>query len=190
MHDEKTREQLLEEIQQLNEHVSKLEKTALHDPLTGLPNRIMLRDRFVVAQGHAKRNQDCIAVMMIDVDHFKAVNDTYGHQVGDEILKEVSKRLVNCLREYDTVARISGDEFVAMISCGDRDVKGVVERVSKKFKKKFSRKMNVTVSIGVALYPRDGLGLNDVLEKADEAMYESKKRGRNCYTIQDEERIC
>ena len=183
MHDERTKEGLLEEIQRLQDRVTELKKVALYDSLTGLPNRVMLKDRFTVAQGHAKRTHETIMVIMVDVDHFKAINDTHGHQVGDEILKEVASRLTSCLREYDTVARIGGDEFVVMVSCSSKRMKKILKRMVKEFKRLFSRKIKVTASIGVALYPQDGLELEDILAKADQAMYASKKAGRDRYTF-------
>jgi len=181
--EEKSKTELLDEIQRLHTHVKELKTSTLRDELTGLPNRTALGDRFTVAQAYAKRTNSSVVIMMVDIDKFKNVNDTHGHAVGDELLKEVSRRLCSCLREYDTVARLSGDEFVLMPSCAADHAELLAKRVMRAFNKKFSRRMKITISVGIAMYPAHGLTLSELMKKADAAMYQAKGRGRNRYVM-------
>ncbi len=171
------------EIEKLRERIVELEIAALHDDLTGLPNRTMLRDRFQVARAYAKRTGGCVAVAMVDVDKFKEVNDTLGHQVGDELLKDIAARLLKSVREHDTVARIGGDEFVVVASCARSNIEAVIDRAVQGFQRKFSRDLKVTLSIGIAIYPTDGLKLETLMHRADTAMYQAKQQGRNQYVF-------
>jgi diguanylate cyclase (GGDEF)-like protein/PAS domain S-box-containing protein len=156
---------------------------AHHDTLTGLPGRSLLRDRLEVAIERGKRFQSLFAVLMIDLDHFKRVNDSLGHQAGDIVLCEIAERLKRLLRRVDTVARFGGDEFIVLIS--ELHTREYAEHVARKIMKAlalpirvFGHDIIVTASIGVSLYP-DGDSPDELIRNADIAMYRSKALGRN-----------
>ena len=159
---------------------------ATHEPLTGLPNRSLFKDRLTLALTHAKRNQEKLAVMLLDLDHFKNVNDTLGHAVGDELLQVISARLRMALRQGETVARIGGDEFLLLLPAIARleDAAKIAEKILIALQKPLEREghqFRVTVSIGIAVYPKDGEDANTLIKNADTAMYRAKKEGRNSY---------
>lgn len=159
-----------------------------HDELTNLPNRSLLLDRLARAIGHARRAATEVSVMFVDLDEFKAVNDTYGHAAGDLLLGLVAARLRGCLRDEDTVARLGGDEFVLLLPHVDGldGTVTVAQRVKKCFREPFAvdgHRLSVTASIGVALYPHDGESAGDLVSAADAAMYRVKAEGRNDYAI-------
>jgi diguanylate cyclase (GGDEF)-like protein len=143
-------------------------------------------DRLEVALAQSKRNRHKLAVMMLDLDHFKDINDTLGHMVGDQLLKEVGYRLSGLLRQNDTVARLGGDEFVVLLSDLERmeDVIRVAKIILKAFKQQFvcgNHKLTSSTSIGIAVYPDDGNDIDSLLKKSDVAMYSVKTQGRNNY---------
>lgn len=157
---------------------------AHHDTLTGLANRLLLTDRLVQEIATAKRNNQHLAIIFHDLDKFKPVNDNYGHQMGDLLLKEVAKRLKDCIREMDTVARIGGDEFVILLPMieDSQDVIAVAERIHTSLLLPFEiqgETINISTSIGIALYPEHGLDDTTLLVNADNAMYFAKNSGRN-----------
>jgi len=161
-----------------------MEYQAYHDILTGLPNRLLFRDRIEIALAHAKRHRTNAAVMFLDLDQFKLVNDTLGHTVGDGLLQEVANRLVATIRADDTVARMGGDEFTVLLT----DIKetGSSAIVAQKLLDAISRPMVIegheiyaTTSIGVALFPDDGSDAETLLRRSDSAMYRAKEAGRN-----------
>jgi diguanylate cyclase (GGDEF)-like protein len=161
-----------------------LEYQANHDSLTGLANRNLLSDRIEQAIAWAKRQKGLIGVMLLDLDHFKLVNDASGHRAGDALLKEVAHRLKSCVRETDTVARLGGDEFVIILT--DLPQPDDVDQIAEKILSTLSRPIEVagrdifvTASIGVSLYPRDGDHGEILLRYADMAMYRVKEHGRN-----------
>jgi diguanylate cyclase (GGDEF)-like protein/PAS domain S-box-containing protein len=161
---------------------------ASHDPLTELPNRMMLDDRMDRALERSIREGKKTAVLSIDIDHFKAVNDTYGHLVGDECLKAVANRMQAKIRSIDTLARTGGEEFVAVI--GALSQASDAEKVAANLLKLFDEPMQlpgvtlkVTVSIGVALFPEDGHDAEMLRRRSDEALYEAKRNGRNCVVM-------
>lgn len=161
-----------------------LEHQATHDNLTGLANRNLLNDRIAQAIGHARRVDRQVAVLLLDLDHFKHVNDAYGHTAGDTLLKEISARLRGCVREIDTVARLGGDEFVIVLT--DLTQAEDAEHIAGKIRDTLAapiriegREMFVGASIGIALYPRDGEHGEILLRNADIAMYRVKEHGRN-----------
>jgi diguanylate cyclase (GGDEF)-like protein len=160
-----------------------LRKSAFLDPLTGLANRLLLMDRFEVAMRHAKRSRRKFAVLMLDLNKFKAVNDTYGHAAGDKVLVTVAQRLVSIVRESDTVARLGGDEFVLIVeSINERaqlEALGqkLMDVVAQNLVLESGETVAVGASVGYAWYPRDGDNLQDVLEVADQAMYTCKTSG-------------
>jgi diguanylate cyclase (GGDEF)-like protein/PAS domain S-box-containing protein len=159
---------------------------AFHDALTNLPNRAYFGQKLTTALNEARKNSRAIALMFIDLDHFKKVNDTLGHAVGDLLLKTAVQRILGCLRDTDLLARWGGDEFVLLL---DRisylqDVGDIAERIVRVLQPKFflaGHSVEVTASVGVALYPKDGSDSDTLLEKADSALYEAKKWGRNNY---------
>jgi diguanylate cyclase (GGDEF)-like protein/PAS domain S-box-containing protein len=161
---------------------------ALHDALTGLPNRSLLSDRLERAIAHARRQQAQVAVMMLDLDHFKHINDSLGHHVGDILLQTVADRLRACLRECDTAARLGGDEFVLLL--GDvqtpADIETVAAKVLQTLKRPFpieQHQLHIGGSIGVSLFPHDGEDANNLLRAADTAMYEAKSGGRGAHRM-------
>ncbi len=163
---------------------SLIEYQANYDALTGLPNRALFRDRLDTALLAAQRHSTKLAVMFIDVDNFKSVNDNLGHDAGDALLIEVSQRIQDCIRETDTVARYSGDEFVVII--GDINSTSVVGRIANDMSEMMNepfhpteRQVYCTVSIGISLFPDDADDVETLIIKADQAMYEVKKDGRN-----------
>ncbi|WP_313168561.1 sensor domain-containing protein [Massilia oculi] len=163
-----------------------LDHLAHHDALTALPNRLLYHDRLRHAMARAERDGEQLAVMFIDLDRFKNVNDTLGHHVGDELLKQAALALSRCLREGDTLARLGGDEFIVLLE----DVDGVhgATRVADKLMAMFEQPFDVsgyelfvTGSVGISLYPRDGNDMHILIRNADVAMYQAKARGRNGY---------
>jgi diguanylate cyclase (GGDEF)-like protein/PAS domain S-box-containing protein len=166
----------------------RIEFHAYHDPLTGLPNRIFLKDRLDVALAHARRSGASLAVMFLDLDRFKDVNDRLGHVVGDWLLQRVAERLRDCVREDDTVARLGGDEFVLLlpqvrqVDGATRVAAKIMARMESPFPKE-GHDLRVTASIGIALFPQDGDSTDALLKNADQAMYRAKKRGRNAYEL-------
>src|SRR4030042_2954719 len=168
----------------------KLAEMATHDSLTGLPNRILLGDRFTVALALSRRTRSRLAVLMLDLDRFKAVNDSMGHDVGDKLLKAVGKRLEVTMRKSDTVARIGGDEFVLLlpqIPHEDGAAK-FAQRILDAFREPFvfnGYRPAITTSIGIAVYPEGGKDLQRLVENADTAMYRAKEQGRDNYRFYD-----
>ena len=162
-----------------------LSTKAYHDPLTGLPNRLLLTSRLEHAIAQARRNDDYIAVLFADLDQFKPVNDQYGHDVGDRVLKEVGRRLKRPLRRSDTLARLGGDEFVIVLERLERI--DAVERVANKLLEVINQSAFVmdgasivmTVSIGIAIFPQHGKSCTELIKNSDSAMYLAKARGAN-----------
>lgn len=157
-----------------------------HDVLTGLPNRLLMQDRLNQAITQARRNGSLVALMFIDLDRFKLVNDSFGHLIGDALLKQVAIRLTHCLRDTDTVARLGGDEFTIMLpdAASAQVVGEVAQRVLSDFNQPFSdgeQEMYVSASIGISLFPRDGASPDELVKHADTAMYSAKDSGRNNY---------
>jgi diguanylate cyclase (GGDEF)-like protein/PAS domain S-box-containing protein len=163
---------------------------AYRDALTGLPNRVVFTDRLQVALSRAKRNQVRLAVLLLDLDRFKDINDTLGHTVGDQLLQAVGNRLPGLLRSSDTVARLGGDEFIILLPdiAQAHDGPSVARKILRAFQKPFSvnrRNVHVTPSIGIAIYPDNAEDSDTLMKNADLAMYRAKERGRNnyqCYT--------
>jgi diguanylate cyclase (GGDEF)-like protein len=159
-------------------------RLALYDPLTQLPNRKLFNDRLQHALAQAKRGQGRLAVMFIDLDKFKPVNDNFGHEIGDLLLQQVAERLAGCVRESDTVARVGGDEFVVLLTGGETESgEGMVaEKIRLALSSPFhvaSYELRVACSIGIAIYPDHGNEEKQLLRHADTAMYHAKQEGRN-----------
>ena len=164
-----------------------LVQAALHDPLTKLPNRVLLQDRIEQAIEKAKRKQESLAVMFLDLDGFKSVNDAYGHQAGDLLLADVATRVRGLLRSQDTLSRLGGDEFVLVAPTTDPDDAAVVaQRILDAVALPIQAQgidVQVTASVGIAMYPSDGVTERDLMAHADAAMYHTKDNGRNGYTF-------
>ena len=165
-----------------------IKKMAYHDSLTGLPNRILLIDRLTLALAHAHRAKKRLAVMFLDFDHFKKVNDTYGHDIGDLLLKEMAHKLKSNTRDEDTVARLGGDEFILIFP--ELHDRGNAEMLAGKFIKLGrepldlnGHKIQSSFSIGISLYPDNGSDYETLLKKADDALYEAKRNGRDRYHL-------
>jgi diguanylate cyclase (GGDEF)-like protein/PAS domain S-box-containing protein len=161
---------------------------ATHDPLTGLPNRMLFIDRLKMALAQANRNSQKLAVMMLDLDHFKNVNDSLGHMVGDQLLKEIGLRLSDLLRQNDTIARLGGDEFIILLpEIGQvEDSAEAAGKILNAFQQPFicgSHKIISSTSIGIAIYPDDCQDTDSLLKNADMAMYYVKAHGRNSYKL-------
>jgi len=161
-----------------------VEYQAYHDVLTGLPNRLLFRDRISVALAHARRARRTVAIMFLDLDHFKLVNDTLGHTVGDGLLQAAAERLVSCVRSEDTVARMGGDEFTILVSdiADTRSAATVAQKVLESISRPIEvdgHELFVTTSIGIAIFPDDGTDAETLLKNADRAMYRAKELGRN-----------
>lgn len=161
-----------------------LQYQATHDALTGLANRSMLKDRLNQAVAAADRFKRCLWVVFIDLDHFKVINDSFGHAIGDQFLKTIAERLQANVREIDTVARLGGDEFVVILPEQSQDnlttvaLQRLMDMVSAPIVFR-QQEFYLTCSMGVAIYPHDGANANSLLERADIAMYEAKARGRS-----------
>jgi len=166
-----------------------IHQMAFYDPLTELPNRVLLEDRFRTAVARSRRGGLRIALLFLDLDNFKHINDTLGHTTGDHLLQKVTARLRQAVRSTDTIARLGGDEFILLLEQlegSEDEVRGEVETVCRKLLQSLSlpipiwgNTFNVTGSIGVAFFPEHGEALEPLLQAADTAMYEAKRRGRN-----------
>jgi diguanylate cyclase (GGDEF)-like protein len=169
-----------------------LEYQAFHDSLTGLPNRALLLDRIDQAILHAKRNDSLLAVLFLDLDNFKQINDSFGHSVGDTVLVSISGKLKKILREMDTIARLGGDEFTILLTEFDK-IEEIDEITAKLFE--FIRQpllikgseLFVTTSIGISVFPDDGVTPEILLRNADAAMYRAKEKGRNSFEFYTED---
>ncbi len=172
----------------LEEHSLAQESLALHDALTGLPNRRLLSDRLTLSIAHARRNKSSMAVMYLDLDGFKQINDSFGHDTGDPLLRAVATRLISAVRQEDTVARLGGDEFViALWELNNPDsvaklVSKVIQIVSQPYCIE-ARTVCITVSVGIGIYPTHGEDIETLMKGADKALYEAKRTGKNDYRI-------
>jgi diguanylate cyclase len=170
---------LLAQIEILEHDIKAVQKFAYHDELTGLPNRRLLEDRYGVAVARSDRQRDNVALLFIDIDGFKKINDAFGHSVADRILQQFAERLVGCVRTSDTACRYGGDEFVVLLSDCDGRANAVAtatkirDRLSAPFVFD-SQTLDLFVSIGIALYPIDGPELGSLIRAADSDMYRGK----------------
>ena len=176
----------LRDITETKEAEAKIRALAFYDKLTGLPNRTLLQDRLSHAIQLRLRSRERCAVLFLDLDAFKTINDTLGHDAGDEVLKEVAKRLRGSIRNSDTAARLGGDEFVILLEGFDQpdNIHSVTHRILLALGQDIQHKdacLNITASIGISFFPEDGETVEDLLQAADTAMYHGKKRGRNTY---------
>ncbi|HEX7767378.1 MAG TPA: GGDEF domain-containing response regulator, partial [Nitrospira sp.] len=165
---------------------------AQYDQLTGLVNRTLFRDRLTQAMARSKRLQRPLGLMLLDLDRFKAVNDTMGHDVGDLLLKSVADRLKLCVREVDTVARMGGDEFTIILEgcSAEQDITIVAQRITESLGDPFDlgpHRPVVGVSIGITVYPSDDHDIDDLLKHADAAMYRAKQKGGSTFHLHTSE---
>jgi two-component system cell cycle response regulator len=172
----------------LEHYTRELESLALHDALTGLPNRRLLLDRLSSAIAHARRNQLPMAVMYLDLDDFKLINDTLGHDAGDKLLSMVAARLVGAVRQEDTVARLGGDEYVIALweYSHDDDLARLASKVLQAVSQPYDfqgHSLMITASVGVGIYPMHGEEAEILIRSADSALYEAKRTGKNGFRI-------
>jgi diguanylate cyclase (GGDEF)-like protein/PAS domain S-box-containing protein len=170
--------------------VKTLEMTHLaqHDVLTHLPNRVLFNDRLAQALALAERQGKQLAVMFVDLDHFKKINDSLGHEVGDKLLQSVAGRLIACVRRTDTVSRLGGDEFAILLSQVENaeDAAFSARKILRSLAAPYiidNKSLNISASVGGSAYPRDGRDAESLLSKSDTAMYEAKQHGRNTYRL-------
>jgi diguanylate cyclase (GGDEF)-like protein/PAS domain S-box-containing protein len=161
---------------------------AFHDPLTNLPNRLLFNDRLTLAVAQAHRHNQRLAVLFLDLDRFKVINDSLGHSVGDELLRQVAERIQEYVREGDTVARLGGDEFTLLVPgiTAEEDAAKIARKVCDAIHDPFwidGRELFVTTSLGVAVYPSDGHDAETLVRNADSAMYRAKEQGRDNYQL-------
>ncbi len=177
-------------VTSLRESEDQIRQLAYYDPLTELPNRRLLLDRLTQALAHARRNRLSLAVMFTDLDHFKEINDTLGHDAGDKLLVQVAGRMIACLRRGDTASRSGGDEFIIVLPviAHPEDAARVAEKIIDTLAEPITlsvggeHRIKVSISIGIAVYPIDGTDdIRDLLKKADLAMYTAKAEGRSQY---------
>lgn len=180
------------DISDSKQALAHIEFLANHDPLTHLPNRALLRERALLALAHAKRDEGKIGMILIDLDHFKNINDSLGHPVGDRLLIEFAERLKICVRETDTFSRLGGDEFLLLldkIKTVD-NLSGIATKILDLLIAPFDiegNQLTATCSMGISLYPEDGCDLDTLLKKADTALFQAKAKGRNNYKFFTEE---
>jgi diguanylate cyclase (GGDEF)-like protein len=187
----KTLLRLQQEILRVKDSEASFTHLAQHDALTNLPNRLLVRDRMEQAIGHARRDGRQVALLFLDLDNFKTINDSLGHAAGDELLQEVARRLRETLRDIDTVSRQGGDEFLMVLADVDdlAAVSSLAAQVQQRLAQPFSLKgmqLVTSLSIGISLFPGDGEDFDTLLKHADMAMYQAKAAGRNAYCFFDE----
>ncbi|MET0036239.1 MAG: EAL domain-containing protein [Candidatus Thiodiazotropha lotti] len=175
-------------VDQLRKNQHRLDHIAHHDPLTGMPNRLLFVDRLQQAIFKAKRNESMVALLFIDLDRFKQINDSFGHPTGDLILKEAAIRLKAMIREVDTIARIGGDEFTVILDQIEQtqDIVKIAEKLLGAFTQGFKildKELFLSSSIGISIYPQDSDDPNTLIRNADSAMYKAKELGRNAYSF-------
>lgn len=174
------------DITERKRYEEQIKHQAYHDALTGLPNRFLFHDRLSQALAHASRNHEMLAVMFLDLDRFKLINDSLGHAVGDQLLQAVARRLTGCLRKVDTVSRLGGDEFTVIIPqiTREKDAAKVARKIISALFSPFvlnGHEFFITTSIGISLYPTDGTDIETLIKNADTAMYRAKEKGGNHY---------
>jgi diguanylate cyclase (GGDEF)-like protein/PAS domain S-box-containing protein len=181
-----TADELVRSNSELAKAKDLLAHIAYHDPLTNLPNRKQFQEQLQQSLAWAREKDHLVALLFLDLDGFKQVNDTHGHQVGDWLLKAVAQRLTHCLRNSDIIARLGGDEFVAILPGipSPQDVCRVAEKILQTLSQSFvfdGVALSISASIGISIYPQDGGETEKLLDQADTAMYRAKNLGKNRY---------
>ncbi len=179
---------IIRDITEIKKNEEKLKHQAYFDSLTGIPNRTLFLDRSEIALNQAKRSNEGLAVIFIDLDEFKELNDTLGHDAGDVMLKTVAQRFINCARKSDTVSRRGGDEFTILMPRikNIEDAVKLAERILLSNKNAISIKEKMVfpkTSIGISIYPHDGDSIETLINNADKAMYYAKESGKNQYSF-------
>ena len=179
---------IIRDITEIKKNEEKLEHQAYFDSLTGIPNRTLFLDRSEIALNQAKRSNESLAVIFIDLDEFKELNDTLGHDAGDVMLKAVAQRFINCARKSDTVSRRGGDEFTILMPRikNIEDAVKLAERILLSNKNAISIKEKMVfpkTSMGISIYPHDGDSIETLINNADKAMYYAKESGKNQYSF-------
>jgi len=179
---------IIRDITEIKKNEEKLKHQAYFDSLTGIPNRTLFLDRSEIALNQAKRSNESLAVIFIDLDEFKELNDTLGHDAGDVMLKTVAQRFINCARKSDTVSRRGGDEFTILMPRikNIEDAVKLAERILLSNKNAISIKEKMVfpkTSIGISIYPHDGDSIETLINNADKAMYYAKESGKNQYSF-------
>jgi len=177
-----------QELEQVKSHVGELTRTSQRDALTDTPNRTLMLDRISRSISYARRHQRQLALIFLDLDHFKQINDNMGHQTGDDVLKLVTRRLSNVLRDSDTISRHGGDEFLILLSAidSDEDVSTIATKILQALAMPVifgDQPVQIRASLGIAFYPAHGTDAQMLIQAADAAMYQSKHRGGNCFSI-------
>lgn len=186
------RQELALALAENRELSEKLQKQAHFDLLTGLPNRLLFKDRLHQAIFQSERTQKSGALMFIDLDRFKPINDQFGHDIGDRLLEQVAERLLSCVRKSDTVARIAGDEFTVILQNIENNyfVENIAVNILTALSQSFyleDLQLNVTASIGVSIFPKDSSDFKTLMINADTAMYQAKAAGRNAFRLYHDE---
>ncbi|MBD5633981.1 MAG: GGDEF domain-containing protein, partial [Candidatus Eremiobacteraeota bacterium] len=181
---------IVSDVTERKRNEERISHLAYHDALTGLPTRNLFHDRLAVALARARRNDRKVAILMLDLDRFKDVNDRMGHQAGDRLLAHVAACLRRCVRSSDTVARVGGDEFVLVLDDlhGKSEAESVAEKLLRELRAPLefgARTILPSASVGISLYPDDGDNAEDLLQHADAAMYRAKAGGRNAHRTFD-----
>jgi diguanylate cyclase (GGDEF)-like protein/PAS domain S-box-containing protein len=181
----------VQDITERKQHEERINFLANYDGLTGLPNRLQLDEHLRNALSLARRNRDSLALMFLDLDHFKDINDTLGHRVGDALLVRLAQRLREILRQEDTLARLGGDEFILLLPATDAlGATQVAQKIQQAFAETFfidPYRLSLSASIGIALYPEDGTDMEALFKNADTAMYRAKQEGRRAFRFFTEE---
>lgn len=179
---------ILRDITERRRYEETIRYQAFYDSLTGLPNRLLLKDRIDLEISHSKYTKQSFAIMYLDLDRFKIINDTLGHDIGDKLLKDIAARLKKCVNETDTVARIGGDEFVILLPdiIHEKNIGNIANEILETVRDPIlidSHELYISVSIGVTIYPDDGKDVETLLTNADVAMYRAKERGKNNFQL-------
>jgi diguanylate cyclase (GGDEF)-like protein len=174
--------------QQVKSHVGELTRTSQRDALTDTPNRTLMLDRISRSISYARRHHRQLALIFLDLDHFKQINDQLGHQTGDDVLKLVTRRLNSVLRDSDTISRHGGDEFLILLSAIDSDqaVAAIAAKILQALAAPvifMDKPIQIKASLGIAFYPAHGTDALSLIQGADDAMYQSKRRGGSCFSI-------
>jgi diguanylate cyclase (GGDEF)-like protein/PAS domain S-box-containing protein len=183
---------LVEDISLFKKTEDIIHQRSLHDVLTGLPNRMLLLDRINQAVSQARRSDELVAVLFLDLDRFKSINDSLGHAIGDRLLQQAADRLLASLQQYDSVSRSGGDEFIILLTGRKHlnQIRDITERIIKLMAEPFEvagHELFTSTSIGVAVFPQDGEDADTLIRHADIALYKAKHLGRNCYAFYNPE---